>query len=34
LISQPVWGLWILAVLTQITAAHRILHTWRATRGR
>jgi len=32
LISQPVWGLWVLAVLTQITALHRILHVWRATR--
>jgi CDP-diacylglycerol--glycerol-3-phosphate 3-phosphatidyltransferase len=28
LISEPVWGLWILAVLTQVTAVHRIIHVW------
>jgi CDP-diacylglycerol--glycerol-3-phosphate 3-phosphatidyltransferase len=32
LISEPVWGLWALAILTQITALHRILHVWWTTR--
>lgn len=27
-ISQPVWGLWVLAIATQLTALHRILHVW------
>ena len=31
-ISNPVWGLWILAILTQITAVHRIVHVWNVTR--
>lgn len=31
LISQPIYGLWVMAVLTQITALHRILHVWNAT---
>jgi phosphatidylglycerophosphate synthase len=29
LISQPVWGVWALAILTQLTALHRIWHVWR-----
>lgn len=32
LISEPVWGLWVLAILTQITALHRILYVWWTTR--
>jgi CDP-diacylglycerol--glycerol-3-phosphate 3-phosphatidyltransferase len=32
LISEPVWGLWILAIATQITALHRVLHVWNVTR--
>ena len=32
LISQPVWGLWLLAILTHITAIHRIVHVWWTTR--
>jgi CDP-diacylglycerol--glycerol-3-phosphate 3-phosphatidyltransferase len=32
LISEPVWGLWALAILTQLTALHRILHVWWTTR--
>jgi len=32
LISQPVWGLWLLAILTHITAVHRIVHVWWVTR--
>jgi CDP-diacylglycerol---glycerol-3-phosphate 3-phosphatidyltransferase len=31
LFSQPVWGLWVLAIATQITALHRILHVWKFT---
>ncbi len=34
LVSEPVWGLWVLAILTQITALHRILHVWWTTRAR
>jgi CDP-diacylglycerol---glycerol-3-phosphate 3-phosphatidyltransferase len=34
IISQPVWGLWLLAVATQLTAIHRIYHVWRITRPR
>ncbi|MDQ4045383.1 MAG: CDP-alcohol phosphatidyltransferase family protein [Chloroflexota bacterium] len=33
LLSEPVWGLWLLAILTQITALHRILHVWWTTRA-
>ena len=33
LVSEPVWGLWVLAILTQITALHRILHVWWTTRA-
>ncbi|HUG15959.1 MAG TPA: CDP-alcohol phosphatidyltransferase family protein [Thermomicrobiales bacterium] len=32
IVSQPVWGLWVLAIATQLTALHRILHVWRVTR--
>ncbi len=31
-ISEPVWGLWILAIATQFTAIHRVLHVWNVTR--
>ena len=31
--QRPVWALWILAILTNLTTAQRILHVWRATRG-
>jgi hypothetical protein len=31
-ISEPVWGLWILAIATQVTALHRVLHVWNVTR--
>lgn len=30
--SQPVWGLWVLAIATQLTALHRVLHVWQVTR--
>jgi CDP-diacylglycerol--glycerol-3-phosphate 3-phosphatidyltransferase len=29
LISEPVWGVAALAILTQLTAFHRIWHVWR-----
>ena len=29
LISQPVYGLWVLAILTQFTVLQRIIHVWR-----
>jgi CDP-diacylglycerol---glycerol-3-phosphate 3-phosphatidyltransferase len=32
IISQPIWGLWVLAIATQVTAVHRIYHVWRVTR--
>lgn len=32
LISQPVYGLWVLAILTQFTVLQRILHVWRELR--
>ncbi len=32
LFAQPIWGLWVLAILTQITAIHRIFHVWWTTR--
>jgi CDP-diacylglycerol---glycerol-3-phosphate 3-phosphatidyltransferase len=32
IISQPIWGLWILAIATQVTALHRILYVWQVTR--
>jgi phosphatidylglycerophosphate synthase len=28
-IGQPLWALWALAILTQITAFTRIAHVWR-----
>lgn len=31
IINQPLWALWILAVLTHVTAAWRIIHVWRLT---
>ncbi len=30
--SRPEWGVWALALLTQITAAHRLIHVWRVMR--
>jgi len=33
LLSRPEWGVWILALLTQITAAHRLIHVWRVIRS-
>jgi CDP-diacylglycerol--glycerol-3-phosphate 3-phosphatidyltransferase len=27
--SQPVWGLWILAILTQLTVLQRVWHVWK-----
>lgn len=29
LLNQPVWGVALLAVLTQLTTVHRIVHVWR-----
>ena len=31
IISQPVWGLAVLAVGTQLTALHRVIHVWQVT---
>jgi CDP-diacylglycerol--glycerol-3-phosphate 3-phosphatidyltransferase len=31
ILSQPVWGLWVLAVATHVTALHRIYHVWHVT---
>lgn len=33
IINQPLWALWILAVLTHLTAVWRIVHVWRVTQG-
>lgn len=33
ILRHPVWALWILAVLTNLTTAQRILHVWRVTRA-
>lgn len=33
LVSRPEWGIWILALLTQITAAHRLIHVWLTMRS-
>lgn len=33
LISRPEWGVWILAILTQVTAAHRLIHVWLTMRS-
>lgn len=30
---HPVWAIWILAVLTNVTAVQRIIHVWRVTRN-
>lgn len=32
LFSRPEWGIWILALLTQVTAVHRLIHVWRLMR--
>ena len=31
IINQPLWALWILAILTHVTAIWRIVYVWRAT---
>ncbi len=31
--NRPVWAIWILAVLTNVTAIQRIVHVWRVTRN-
>lgn len=33
IINQPLWALWILAVLTHVTAVWRIVHVWRLTQA-
>lgn len=33
MLSRPEVGIWVLAILTQATAAHRLLHVWRAMRS-
>jgi CDP-diacylglycerol--glycerol-3-phosphate 3-phosphatidyltransferase len=33
IINQPLWALWILAILTHVTAVWRIVHVWRATQA-
>jgi len=33
MLSQPIWGVGILAVLTQVTAAHRLIHVWRVMKS-
>lgn len=33
IVGQPLWGLWILAILTNLTAFQRIFHVWQTTRG-
>jgi CDP-diacylglycerol--glycerol-3-phosphate 3-phosphatidyltransferase len=30
IVGYPIWGLWILAVLTQLTVLQRVIHVWRA----
>lgn len=32
-VHQPLWAVWILAVLTNLTAIQRIIHVWRVTRN-
>lgn len=32
LLTQPVWGLWALAIVTQFTVIQRIYHVWRILR--
>lgn len=34
ILQRPVWALWILAVLTNLTTLQRILHVWRESRRR
>lgn len=31
IIGQPLWGLWVLAIVTHLTALTRIIHVWRAS---
>lgn len=31
--SRPEWGMWVLAILTQFTAAHRLFHVWKAMKS-
>ncbi len=31
LIGRPLWALWVLAILTHVTAAMRIAHVWKAS---
>lgn len=33
LVRRPLWAVWILAILTNITAIQRIVHVWRVTRN-
>lgn len=33
IINQPLWALWILAILTHVTAVWRIVYVWRATQA-
>jgi len=33
IINQPLWALWILAILTHVTAIWRIVYVWRATQA-
>ncbi len=33
IIDQPLWALWILAILTHFTAVWRIVHVWRLTQA-
>lgn len=33
IINQPLWALWILAILTHVTAVWRIVHVWRLTQA-
>ncbi len=32
-VHQPLWAVWILAILTNFTAVQRIVHVWRVTRN-
>lgn len=29
IVSRPVWGLWVLAIITQLTVLQRVYHAWR-----
>jgi CDP-diacylglycerol--glycerol-3-phosphate 3-phosphatidyltransferase len=31
--SRPEWGMWALAILTQLTAAHRLFHVWKVMKS-